>query len=91
MLSKYHLKGSLVVKWFLSYTASMLVLILIFYIAYFNVADIARGKKEELNRFMLESIQRELDSILIRAESDTTMALSTNIPIAMIIAASDIR
>ncbi len=68
MLSKYHLKGSLVVKWFLSYTASMLVLILIFYIAYFNVADIARGKKEESNRFMLESIQRELDSILISAE-----------------------
>ena len=65
MLSKYNLKGSLVVKWFLSYTASMLVLILIFYIAYFNVADIARGKKEESNRFMLESIQRELDSILI--------------------------
>ena len=51
MLSKYHLKGSLVVKWFLSYTASMLVLILIFYIAYFNVADIARGKRR--NRTVL--------------------------------------
>lgn len=29
--------------------------------------------------------------ILTNAESETTMALSTNIPIAMIMAASDIR
>ena len=50
-----------------------------------------KGKAVDEHARMIATRLRIPRSILIRAESDTTMALSTNIPIAMIIAASDIR